>query len=117
MHRQELATWVRSEVDRAVNDRYADVERVFTTAKFDITDVVRAGLIEREHEVSTALADARAAAAQSQKERAERERTDRKVVATSLKLVTTADEILAALLTAASLTAPNTSALTKNPPS
>lgn len=109
--RTELGSWVRNEIDRAANDRYADIERVLTSAKLDITEVVRAGLIEREREVSAALDEARAARDRSHQERIVRERSDRKVVDATTRLSATADELLRALLAAAALTAPNTAGI------
>ncbi len=109
--RTELGAWVRNEIDRAASERYADVERVLTSAKLDITEVVRAGLIEREREVSAALDEARAARDHSHQERIVRERSERKVVDATARLSSTADELLGALLAAASLTAPNSAGI------
>lgn len=105
--RTELGAWARTEIDRATNDRYADVERVLTSARLDITEVVRAALFERDREVSASLDQARTARDLSLKEREARARTDHNVVAEATKLISTADELLGALLTAASMTAPN----------
>ncbi len=111
--RTELQAWARREIDSAANERYTDVERVLTNAKLDITDVIRAGLLQRERDVSGALEHARAARNRSEQERVAQERVDRKVLATTNKLTETADELLVALLRAASLSAPNTAGLAR----
>lgn len=108
--RAELRGWVRAEVDRAAAERYADMERVLTRMKLDIMDVVRAGLLEREREVSAALEEAKAARTRSEQERVARERNLRNLLEAARKRTAVADELLRALLTAASLTAPNVTA-------
>ncbi len=113
--RQELGAWTRGEIARASAERQAEVDRVLTAAKLDITDVVRAGLAERTREVTAAVDAARAAKARSEQERSRRRAELTKLVAAVEALTTEADGLIAATLSAARLTAPNAGGSQRRP--
>jgi hypothetical protein len=114
-HKQELTVWARNEIARAAGERQLEIDRALTGAKLDIVDVVRAGLNERTKEVTSALDAAKAAKAQSDKERAAARTHDQKILNTVKVLRDEADGLIAKALRAVKLTAPNTEAFARPP--